>query len=355
MSEKKATSSEKPKARLDLNKILEITLKPVANIDTNIGRIFLYPLTIGAIEKYTSSLEASAIERIRKFLPTISSLSPDRKESKLSLNQMAQLSDDEIELISEIYTLSGQFKQLEESEDNKLVVVRNKNESNSEFLDRLLKAEVDKTKKQAKLIHEKVLSSTEGIFDRVRKSSSELGQSWQQFDQLNKAAIQQPPEFSLKPLGIDNRFAEHTKILAKERTQDREMAHLTGQMTAQSAKTLQELAEAAATMLERLDQRDKEAKHTTKIQLWFAVGSLVISTLIAGASVYQDYRNNKSGDQWQATVLDEFHQLNSQEKYKDREIQVVREENQKLENRVKFLESQLNEEKKIHHFITNSK
>jgi len=99
MSEKKATSSEKPKARLDLNKILEITLKPVANIDTNIGRIFLYPLTIGAIEKYTSSLEASAIERIRKFLPTISSLSPDRKESKLSLNQMAQLSDDEIELI----------------------------------------------------------------------------------------------------------------------------------------------------------------------------------------------------------------------------------------------------------------
>lgn len=145
MSEKKATSSEKPKARLDLNKILEITLKPVANIDTNIGRIFLYPLTIGAIEKYTSSLEASAIERIRKFLPTISSLSPDRKESKLSLNQMAQLSDDEIELISEVYTLSGQFKQLEESEDNKLVVVRNKNESNSEFLDRLLKAEVDKT------------------------------------------------------------------------------------------------------------------------------------------------------------------------------------------------------------------
>ena len=108
-------------------------------------------------------------------------------------------------------------------------------------------------------------------------------------------------------------------------------------------------------MLERLDQRDKEAKHTTKIQLWFAVGSLIISTLIAGASVYQDYRNNKSGDQWQATVLDEFHQLNSQEKYKDREIQVVREENQKLENRVKFLESQLKEEKKIHHFITSSK
>lgn len=354
MSKKKSTSSEKSKTRLDLNKILTITLRPIANIDTNIGRIFLYPLTIGAIEKYTSSLEDSTIERIRKFLSTISSLSADRMESKLSLDQMAQLSDDEIELISEVYALSGQFKQLEESEDNKLVVVRNKNENNSEFLDRLLKAEVDKTKKQAKLIHEKVFSSTEGIFDRVRKSSSELGQSWQQFDQLNKAAFQKPPEFSLKPL-IDNRFAEHTKILAKERAQDREMAHLTGQMTAQSAKTLQELAEAAATMLERLDQRDKEAKDTTKIQLWFAVGSLIISTLIAGASVYQDYRNNKSGDQWQATVLDEFHQLNSQEKYKDREIQVVREENQKLENRVKFLESQLKEEKKIHHFITSSK
>lgn len=340
---------EKPKNRLTIDKIMDITLKPVANIDTNIGRIFLYPLTIGAIEKYTDSLEASAIARIRKFLPTISSLSADRKESKLSLDQVAQLSDDEIELISEVYALSGQFKQLEESEDNKLVVVRNKHENNSEFLDRLLKAEVDKTQKQAKLIHEKILSSTKGIFDQVRKSSSELGQTWQQFEQLRKVASQQSPEFSLKPLAIDDRLTEHTKIIAKERAQDREMAHLTGQMTAQSAKTLQELAEAAATMLDRLDQRDKEAKHTTKIQLWFAVGSLIISTLLAGASVYQDYQNNKSGDQWQATVLDEFHQLNSQEKYKDREISVIREENQKLENRVQFLELQLKEGQKIHH------
>jgi hypothetical protein len=49
---------EKPKNRLTIDKIMDITLKPVANIDTNIGRIFLYPLTIGAIEKYTDSLEA---------------------------------------------------------------------------------------------------------------------------------------------------------------------------------------------------------------------------------------------------------------------------------------------------------
>lgn len=347
--EKKDILAEKPKVKLNFNKIMDITLKPVTNIDANIGRIFLYPLTLHAIESYANNVEVVAIARIRNFLSIISSLSSDRKEGKLTFDQVAQLSDEEIELISEAYALSNQFQQVKESEENELALVRNKNENNIEFLDRLLKGEVEKTQKQAKLMHEKVLSSTQGIFDQVRKSSSELGQSWQQFEQLKKAAFQHPPEFDLKPLSIDNRLTEHTKILAKERAQDREMNHLTGQMTVQSAKTLQELAEAAATLLERLDQRDKEAKHTTKIQLWFAVGSLFISTLFAGASVYQDYRNNKSGDQWQATVLDEFHQLNLQEKYKDREMRVVREENQKLENRVQFLESQLKEEKKIHH------
>lgn len=344
--EKKDESAEKPTLRVILQ---NITLKPFTSIDTNIGKIFLYPLTVHAVESYANNMEATVIGRIRNFFSTIASLSADRKEAMLTFDQMAHLSDEEIELISETYALSNQFQQVKGSEENKFAIVRNKNESNTEFLDRLLKGEVEKNQKQSKLIREEILSSTSGIFDQVRKSSSELGQSWQQFEQLSKEAFLHSPELDLKPLSMDNRFTEHTKILAKERAQDREMAHLTGQMTVQSAKTLQELAEAAATMLERLDQRDKEAKQTTRIQLWFAVGSLFISTLFAGISVTQDYRNNKSGDQWQATVLDEFHQLNSQEKYKDREISVIREENQKLENRVQFLESQFKEAKKVHH------
>ncbi|KHN67259.1 hypothetical protein AV645_00315 [Acinetobacter calcoaceticus] len=149
------------------------------------------------------------------------------------------------------------------------------------------------------------------------------------------------PELKTETLKVDSKLAEHAKIRAKEYAQDREMIHLTGQMTAQSAKTLQELANAAATLLERLDQRDKEAKNTTKIQLWFAVGSLIISTLLAGASFCQDYQNNKSGDKWQSTLLNEIHTLNKHNV--DEEVRSVKEENQKLVNRIAVMESALKE------------
>ena len=65
-----------------------------------------------------------------------------------------------------------------------------------------------------------------------------------------------------KSLELNSHMAEYSARLACERSEDREMVRLTGQMTAQSAETLQELAAAASTMLEKLDQRDKEAKDT---------------------------------------------------------------------------------------------
>lgn len=333
---------EKPKNRLTLDKVKALSGIVVSKIDTSIGKIFLFPLTLGAIEKYQNIDEELAVERIRAFLPIISSLSSNRNEAKITTDQIAQLSDKEIDLISEAYTLSNQFKLLQEGGENGQEFVRIEGESYIEFLDRLLQEEV----KSFNQIYSQALSSTQGIFDQVRKSSLELGKSWQQYEQLKKSAspsIQMFPELKTNPLKVNSKLAEHAEIRAKEYAQDREMIHLTGQMTAQSAKTLQELANAAATLLERLDQRDKEAKNTTKIQLWFAVGSLIISTVLAGASVYQDYQNNKSGDKWQSTLLNEIHNLSKQEKNVDEEVRTVKEENQKLINRIAEMESALKE------------
>ncbi|WP_192455608.1 hypothetical protein [Acinetobacter oleivorans] len=333
---------EKPKNRLTLDKVKALSGMVVSKIDTSIGKIFLFPLTLGAIEKYQNIDEELAVERIRAFLPIISSLSSNRNEAKITTDQIAQLSDKEIDLISEAYTLSNQFKLLQEGGENGQEFVRIEGESYIEFLDRLLQEEV----KSFNQIYSQALSSTQGIFDQVRKSSLELGKSWQQYEQLKKSAspsIQMFPELKTNTLKVNSKLAEHAEIRAKEYAQDREMIHLTGQMTAQSAKTLQELANAAATLLERLDQRDKEAKNTTKIQLWFAVGSLIISTVLAGASVYQDYQNNKSGDKWQSTLLNEIHTLSKQEKNVDEEVRTVKEENQKLINRIAEMESALKE------------
>ncbi|KQG47478.1 hypothetical protein APC39_02975 [Acinetobacter pittii] len=333
---------EKPKNRLTLDKVKALSGMVVSKIDTSIGKIFLFPLTLGAIEKYQNIDEELAVERIRAFLPIISSLSSNRNEAKITTDQIAQLSDKEIDLISEAYTLSNQFKLLQEGGENGQEFVRIEGESYIEFLDRLLQEEV----KSFNQIYSQALSSTQGIFDQVRKSSLELGKSWQQYEQLKKSAspsIPMFPELKTEALKVDPKLAEHAKIRAKEYAQDREMIHLTGQMTAQSAKTLQELANAAATLLERLDQRDKEAKNTTKIQLWFAVGSLFVSTLLAIISVCQDYQNNKSGDKWQSTLLNEIHILSKQKNNVDEEVRIVKEENKKLINRIAVMESALKE------------
>lgn len=333
---------EKPKNRLTLDKVKALSGMVVSKIDTSIGKIFLFPLTLGAIEKYQNIDEELAVERIRAFLPIISSLSSNRNEAKITTDQIAQLSDKEIDLVSEAYTLSNQFKLLQEGGENGQEFVRIEGESYIEFLDRLLQEEV----KSFNQIYSQALSSTQGIFDQVRKSSLELGKSWQQYEQLKKSAspsIPMFPELKTEALKVDPKLAEHAKIRAKEYAQDREMIHLTGQMTAQSAKTLQELANAAATLLERLDQRDKEAKNTTKIQLWFAVGSLFVSTLLAIISVCQDYQNNKSGDKWQSTLLNEIHILSKQKNNVDEEVRIVKEENKKLINRIAVMESALKE------------
>lgn len=339
-------NAEKSKNILTLDKVKALSRMPVSKVDTNIGMIFLFPLTLGAVEKYQNIDEVFAIDRIRAFLPTISSLSSDKSEAKLTTVQVAQLSDKEIDLLSEAYPLSSQFKPLHESSETENGFVRVEGESYIEFLDRLLKEEVKRTQKQFHQVYAQALTSTQGIFDQVRKSSLELGKSWQQYEQLKKTASPSIPLFSelkTEALKVDPKLAEHAKIRAKEYAQDREMIHLTGQMTAQSAKTLQELANAAATLLERLDQRDKEAKNTTKIQLWFAVGSLFVSTLLAIISVCQDYQNNKSGDKWQSTLLNEIHILSKQKNNVDEEVRIVKEENKKLINRIAVMESALKE------------
>ena len=309
------SDAEPPKKKgLDLS----IFLKHVAEVDTPIGKLYLFPLRVSDIQAFNGLSATNAVERIREFIPCIASLSSDyglkQERVGITADQAAKLSDQTVESIAEAYALSNGLRSAREGGKDREPMVRATDEPATAFLDRLLRNEVEEQANQFEKLREQVLGSTHGIFDQVRKASQALGDTRQQFERLTRTSASSggvSPSIETKSLEFNNHMAEHSARLARERSEDREMVRLTGQMTAQSAMTLQELADAVSTLLEKLDERDKEAKRTTKFQLWIAVGSVVVSALIAGASFIQDWRNNKSGDDWQGKVLEELKAVNT--------------------------------------------
>jgi len=320
---------------------LSIAMDHLEVIDTSIGRVFLFPLRVSDTRAYAKLPNLSSIQRIRGYLPCIASLSAynslDHRRLAITAEQVDQLSDDEIEALAEAYASSSEFRETEEETDGKAPVSREPGETATAYLDRLLRYVVDEREKRSRKIMESVVGSTQSIFDQVRKSSLELGDSWRQLERLTKqSAIPKSfaPAFETKSLKFSNDIVEHTARIARERAEDRELLRLTADTSAKSAKTLQELADAASTMLDKLDKRDVDAKRTTMIQLWIAVGSVVVSAFLAGATFLQDFINNESSDNWQSEILSEIRRANDQGGLLQLENQMLREQIHQLSNSV---------------------
>lgn len=335
--------SDKPRKK-SLN--LDELLKPIANVDLSIGPIFLFSLRVSDMMEFTKLPELSSCDRIRAFLPCIASLSPkcSVKIERIALptDKLELISDTDIEKLAEAYIASGALKKTQDDISNP---IRDPEEVATAYLDRLLRVTAESFVGMNRKRIDSMIGSTQGIFDQVRKSSMELGETWKKFEHLTKADAKPS---SITSLFQDWSFDFHTQIaeqnarLARERKEDREMIKLTGQMSAQSAKTLQELADAATTMLERLDLRDQEAKQTTKMQLWIAVGSVVISALLALTSFFQDRTNNSAGNVWQDNVLNELKSSNSLGAALKNENGRLRDEVQELSAQVLVLQKNVN-------------
>lgn len=325
---------------------LSIFRQHAAAVDTSIGRIFLLPFQRLYPSEYTKQPDQSSIERIRSYLPYIASLSAsDEERVKITAEQLDQLLDDDIEALAEAYASSSAFRKTREGSKDQAAVARESGEAATAYLDRLLRYEIEEQVKQTRKIMETALGVTRGIFDPVRQSSLELGDSWQQLERLTKttAIPQSPtPAFETKSLEFRNHMAEHTARIAQERAEDREILRLTAETSVKSAKMLQELADAASTMLEKLDERDADAKRTTKTQLWIAVGSVAVSAILALLSYYQDRTNNESGDEWQAAVLSELKTSNERGAAIQTENQLLRNEVQQLTEAVSTLKNKAN-------------
>ena len=166
MSEKKKDVPEslvdKPKIKLTLDRVLALTGTAVSEVNTTIGKVFLFPLTFGAVLVYGKIEGDSPKARVRKFLPEIASLSLDRNEEKITIEQAIQLSDEELDSISEAYVLAKQFTSEHENKEKNGEFVRAKSEGYTEYLDRLLQEEVNSTQK----MNDRVISPAQGIFDQ---------------------------------------------------------------------------------------------------------------------------------------------------------------------------------------------
>lgn len=347
MTQESQASGEEPK-----KKTLKLLLRsePAAEVETSAGRVYLYPLRLCDMTDFEKIESGGAIEQIRAFLPSVGSLTAESDEAPERVPLEAEiaraLTDDEIERIADVYTKSSSWQTFRESTQERTPAVREPGETASAFLVRLLKTEVEDYHQSATRMHDKILGSTQSLFDQVRKSTSVLGSTLSAYEELTKFA--KPASLEIRPIHTDHLHAVNEQFArqARERAEELEMVRLTGKMTAESAKTLKSLAEAATTLMEQMDERDRRADQSTRKQITIAVWSVGISAVLAlfalivsGFAYFQDRDSNTSGDQWQSKMLAAIEQGNQQRSAAERENQVLREQVKSMDARIAEMET----------------
>lgn len=351
MTQDNLSSGEKLK-RNTLEQLLRS--KPVTEVDTSAGRVYLYPLRVRDITDFSKLEPGDAVSQLRAFLPCIASLALESDEAPervpLEAAIVAALSRDEIERIAGAYIQSGVLQAIREGSQEQQAVVQETGEAVSAYLLRLLKAEVERYHHSLERMHANMPGSVRILFGQVRKSASSLGATLRDYDERVKSIKRPSPE--VHPVRKDcfdevgNILAEQARVRAEERAEEMEMVRLTGKMTAESAKTLKELAEAATAMMEQMDERDRKTNQSMREQINIAVWSLGIMVFLTLCGILQSYfafsqdlSHNTSGAQWQVKMLAAIEQGNQRHSAAERENQELREQVKSLKSRIVALET----------------
>ena len=336
-----SSNGEQPAAK---KKVLNLDqlFRPATAVSTSVGTLYLYGLRTSDLSALAALPDEEPAVRIRAFLPHIAS----RVEAKgfkderppLATADVDQLTPPDWEQVSEIY-VKTLLRGLSDGDDSLGRPEREASEPAVAFLDRLLKHEVQAQSLQLRRMRENMLESTSSIFDQVRKSSSALGSTLSEYGQFTKRAA--PVDIRAPNMDHFHAMNEQFARQARERAEELEMVRLTGKMTAESAKTLKDLAEAATFLLEQLDERDKKADHSTRKQISIAVWSVGVSAVLAmfalivsGLAYYQDKDNNLAGDQWQSELIAAVREGNRQSADAKNETQRLRDQVADLEAKI---------------------
>jgi hypothetical protein len=311
---------------------LDRLVKPIRTVPSSVGDIFLYRLRTSDYEGLAVIAGSTSTDRVRSFLPRVASLvqvkSFNEDRPPLSAAAIRQLSDTEVEGLASQYAASLLHPPRKDAERPQ--PERQEAEAASSFLERLLQNEVAEQSLQMQKLRESVTSSTTSMFDQVRKSTSKLGTTVGAFDRLYES--QNQVESLLVPtLDHTNAITKQYERQARERAEELQMVRLTGKMTAESAETLRSLAEAATTLLEQMDQRDRKSDRVTNRQITIAVWSVGVSAalallalVISTFSYLQDRNKNESEDKWQTELVNLVKKTNQQrasEKFKVEQLE----------------------------------
>lgn len=308
---------------------------PVADVATSLGPVYVYRLRTTDLLAFEELLETLPSERMRLFLPNIASLSKaedgNGERPPLSGDDVQELADEEIDKIASEFARKG--VPIAQAESNVARVFDAlPDETGADHLHRILSEYVKNRESSISAIKLGATVARSSIFDQMRASAANIGASINAYNRLGQHH---------RSVEIDSGISSHILAIQrnadrkeKERAEELEIVRLSGKMSAESAKTLKELAEAAATLLEQMDVRDKANGIATKWQIWIAIAALTVSIFLTGLALLQDKSNIESGDVWQAQMLKAIEAANTQRGTTDSEIASLRDE-------VKVLRSEL--------------
>lgn len=317
---------------MDLKLLSRMT--PVVEVKTSAGRIYLYPLRIRDITDFEKLKSTEAINQVRDFLACIGSLTLESDETPeripLSPEITKTISDDEVERLAEAYMQSPEWQTVEEGSQERKPVAREDGETASAYLIRRMKDEVEQQHQLTKQLREKMPGYSRGLFDQARKSAFTLGSTLSAFEKFTKPKSVTPLNLEQVQSSVIAEMAQQTREREKERAEEMQLTRLTGQMTAESAKALKDLVDAATTMMEQMVERDQRNDQSTRTQIKIALWSVAASAFLAlvavifsGLSYIQDRNSNTVDDQWQAKVLTAVEQVSQQRSTLERENQAL--------------------------------
>jgi hypothetical protein len=273
---------------------LDMFAKPMGSVETSQGTVYAYSPSIDNYKFYSDLSEETPENRAQKVLPILISMiartSFSEDVTPIPLDIYSSLSEPDFNAIVDLFnTKLGAYKGKHNEKSGGVLESRRPEETALIFFDRILEAEITHQKNflinQRKMILESIESPAKKIFEQLNASTARLGSTLGSYDRLIGEQKREAHAFRTYKPEIHNELFEHQNRLNRERNEDRELAKITGQMTALSAEMLKDIAESAESFLLRFDANDEKTDKQVNFQLWLGVGSLIITALLALASL----------------------------------------------------------------------
>jgi hypothetical protein len=276
---------------------------PIGQIDLKIGTVFLYQANETVRESFRKMTDETPEQRGRATLAQIISLEKRTgwrdKIVPIPDETFSALTEVDVASVAELFRQRLDRNRVVHEKTLPSIEPQVSGESALMFFDRVLGTDIATTDEDAmaqrKRLIDAATSPVSKLLEQLNLSSDRLGSTVREFDSFRSQTVDVPV--------FHNHVGEMNRRMTQERNEDRKVARLTGEMTKQSAEMLQELVKTAGTFLVRFDDRDEKSDAQIRVQLWVALGSLVLSVLLSGFGVwfaaksyYQDAEKNKADD-----------------------------------------------------------